>query len=167
MILYPKIYLNSVKEINFNLLKENNIEGLLLDVDNTLIDKNCNLLDGADKWCEDIKNSGIKICILSNTSNKQKVIKVAEKLKIPYIFFAKKPFKSGFLRGKEKLGIDDNKKIAAVGDQIFTDVLGANLAGMISILVKPVSQEDLWHTKIKRPLENIVIKKYSKIYGGK
>jgi HAD superfamily phosphatase (TIGR01668 family) len=167
VLIYPKIYLDNVKKIDIKLLKEFNIKGLLLDVDNTLIDTNCNLLDGIIQWCEELKNHDIKICILSNTPNKNKVINVANQLKIPYIYFAKKPFKSGFLKGKEILKINNNNEIAAVGDQILTDVIGANRTGMISILVNPISKKDLWITQIKRPIENLIIKSYCKKYGGK
>lgn len=162
MILYPKFYLDSVKDINIEFIKENRIQGLLIDVDNTLIDTKSNLLDGLDKWCTNIKKIGVKICILSNTSNEKKVKIIANKLDIPYVFFAKKPLRSAFLKGKKKIGINENENIAVVGDQIFTDILGANISKMISILVKPVSKKDLWHTKIKRPIENIIIKKYCK-----
>lgn len=167
MILYPKFYIDSVKDININMLKENNIKGLLLDVDNTLIDIECNIPDGVVEWCNSLKKDGIKICILSNSSNKKKVETVSKKLEIPYINFAKKPFKAGFMKGKNKLNIQNNNEIAAVGDQIFTDVWGANINGMVSILVKPVDERDLWYTKIKRPLENLIIKGYLKKYGGK
>ena len=56
------------------------------------------------------------------------------------------------------------QNIAAVGDQIFTDVIGANRCKMYSILVKPISEKDIFITKIKRPLENLVIKRYVKKY---
>ena len=80
---------------------------------------------------------------------------------IPYIRFATKPLKRGFKKAQEYLDIP-NENIAAIGDQIFTDVIGANRCKMFSILVEPVDKKDLWMTKIKRPLENIVIKKYLK-----
>ena len=166
MILYPKFYLNNVKEIDMNFLKTNNIKGLLLDVDNTLIDKEQNLLDGVIQWCKELKEYGIKVGIISNTSDKKKVEGVAEKLDIPYLFFVHKPFKSAFVKGKKMLNMENNKEIAAVGDQIFTDVLGANRSGVISILVNPISKKDLWYTKIKRPFEKLVIKGYYKKYGG-
>ena len=52
------------------------------------------------------------------------------------------------------------KNIAVIGDQIFTDVIGANRSQMFSILVKPINEKDIWVTKIKRPIENSIIKKY-------
>ena len=122
MILYPKIYLNNVKEITIELLKENNIKGLLLDVDNTLIDFDHKILEGSKEWCNDLKKQGIKLCILSNTNKIEKVKRVAKELDLQYINFAKKPFKSGFKRAANLLELDV-KNIAVAGDQIMTDVL--------------------------------------------
>ena len=167
MNLYPKFYLKNVKEITTELLTKNNIKGLILDVDNTLIDKECTLLEQADEWCKDLKKQGIKICILSNTANKKKAETVAQKLDIPYLYFGKKPLKMGFKKAKKLLEIENNSEIAVVGDQIFTDILGANRVKMIPILVQPISRKDLWYTRIKRPLEDLIIKRYLEKYGGK
>ncbi len=122
MNLYPKIYLENVKEITIELLKDNKIKGLLLDVDNTLIDFNFKILEGSKEWCEDLKSKGIKLCILSNTNKIEKVKRVANELNLPYINFAKKPFKSGFKKAANLLELDA-KNIAVAGDQIMTDVL--------------------------------------------
>ena len=72
-----------------------------------------------------------------------------------------KPFKSGFNRVKEILKLS-SENIAVVGDQIFTDVIGANRCKMFAILVKPIDEKDIWVTKIKRPIEDKIIKKYLK-----
>lgn len=159
MNVYPSLYLDSVKNINPTLLKKNNIKGLILDVDNTLIDYYRNLVDGAEKWCEELKNEGIKCIILSNSNKKRKVEEVAEKLNIDYIMFAKKPLKSGFKRALSKLELKP-EEVAVVGDQLFTDVIGAKRMNMFSILVKQVGEKDIFITKLKRPIENAIIKKY-------
>ena len=161
MILYPKIYLKNVKEITIELLNKNNIKGLLLDVDNTLIDFNLKILDGVKDWCDDLKQNGIKICILSNTNKIEKVKKVATKLDIPYISFAKKPFKKGFKKAVELLNLSP-ENIAVAGDQIMTDILGGNRMKMYTILTKPLDKKDILITRVKRPLENIIIKMYLK-----
>lgn len=122
MIFYPNIYLNNVKDIKMELLKENNIKGLLLDVDNTLIDFDLKILEGAKEWCDSLRKEGIKLCILSNTNKIEKVKRVAKELELPYINFAKKPFKKGFKRAIDLLRLDA-ENVAAVGDQIMTDVL--------------------------------------------
>ena len=159
MNVYPSLYLDSVKNINPTLLKKNNIKGLILDVDNTLIDYYRNLVDGAEKWCEELKNEGIKCIILSNSNKRSKVEEVAEKLNIDYIMFAKKPLKSGFKRALSKLELKP-EEVAVVGDQLFTDVIGAKRMNMFSILVKQVGEKDIFITKLKRPIENAIIRKY-------
>lgn len=166
MNLYPDLYLNSVIDINATLLKKNKLEALILDVDNTLIDYYKNLIDGAEDWCENLKSEGIKCIILSNSNKKEKVETVAKKLGIKYVMFAKKPLKSGFKKAMEKLEMKP-EQVAVVGDQIFTDVVGAKRMKMFSILVKQVGEKDIFITKVKRPIENAIIKKYLREKGKK
>ena len=122
MILYPNTYVTNVKEITIELLNKNNIKGLLLDVDNTLIDFDLKILEGSKDWINSLKENNFKLCILSNTNKIEKVKMVAKELNIPYINFAKKPLKKGFKKGAELLKLQPNQ-IAVVGDQIMTDVL--------------------------------------------
>lgn len=161
MILYPKLYLNNIKEISMQILEEKKLKALILDVDNTLIDYDKNILEGAKQWASNLKENGIKLCIASNSNHKEKVEKVAKTLDIPYIYFAKKPCKSGLKRAQNLLGAK-NEEIGVVGDQILTDIIGANRCKMFPILVKPINEKDIFITKIKRPLEKIIIKKYEK-----
>lgn len=161
MKLYPNLYLENVSKITIEILNENNIKGLILDIDNTLIDYDKNLPEEFIKWCEDLKSKGIKMCILSNTNKKHKVEKVAKALGLEYLYFAHKPNKKGFYRAKEMLGLKE-ENIATVGDQIFTDVWGGNRCNMFTILTKPIDERDILITQLKRPFEGIVIKKYLK-----
>lgn len=159
MNIYPDLYLDSVKNISATLLKKNNLNGLILDVDNTLIDYDRNLISGAEEWCNKLKDEGIKCIILSNSNKKDKVSKVAKMLDIDYIMFAKKPFKSGFKKALAILKLKP-EEVAVVGDQLFTDVIGAKRMKMFSILVKQVGPKDIFITKLKRPIEKAMIKKY-------
>ena len=159
MNLYPKMFLKNAKEITYEMLEENGILGVILDVDNTLIDYYKNMLEGIEDWCNNLKQRGIKFCIVSNSNKKEKVSMVAKKLDIPYIYFAKKPLKNGLKRAAKIMEIE-NKNVAVVGDQIFTDVLGANRTGMYSILVEPIEEKDIFITVVKRPIENYIKKKY-------
>lgn len=161
MILYPNAHLNNVREITTNFLQKNKINALILDVDNTLIDYDKNLPKETIDWAENLKNSNIKLYILSNTNKKEKVKTVAEKLGIEYMYFAKKPLKTGFKKVQEKLK-EPAQNIAVVGDQIFTDIIGGNRCKMFTILVEPIAEKDIWITMIKRPLENAIKKKYHK-----
>lgn len=161
MLLYPKIYLNNVKDITIELLKKNKIKGLILDIDNTLIDYDKKILEGVPEWCFNLKNNGIKMCILSNTNKVHKVEKVAKILDLEYSYFAHKPCKKGFNNAKKLLNIPA-ENIAVVGDQVFTDVLGGNRCNMVTILTKPIDSRDIWLTRLKRPFEKIVLKRYLK-----
>lgn len=166
MLIYPKTYVENVKEITIDFLRENGLKAIILDIDNTVIDFDKNLLDGVKDWCNNLKGQDIKFYILSNTNKKEKVEKVSKELDIPYIMFAKKPFKKGFKEAKENLKLEA-KEIAVCGDQILTDVIGANRSKMYSILSKPIDKRDIFLTKIKRPIEGLIIKRYLKRNGGK
>lgn len=161
MILYPKLYLNSVKQISVEMLEKYHLKGLILDVDNTLIDIHKNMPEGIKEWADGLKKQSIFLCIVSNSNHKDKVEQVAKKLEIPFIYFAKKPLKSGFKKAKAILKLE-NEQIGVVGDQIMTDIIGANRSKMFPILVKPIDEEDIWITKIKRPIENKIIERYQR-----
>lgn len=160
-MLYPKEYLNNVTEITTDFLNQNQLKGVILDVDNTLIDFNKKLLDGVEEWIKELKENGIKFCIVSNSNKVEKVKKVAGTLQIPFIYFAKKPLKSGFKKAKQILKLEA-KNIAVVGDKIMTDIIGANRCKMFSILVKPIEEKDYFITRVKRPIEKRIIQKYLK-----
>ena len=121
--LYPNLYLKKVEDITIEMLMKNKIKLLILDVDNTLIDYYKNLSEEVIKWAKEMRGQGIKLYILSNTNNKEKVEKVAQKLEISYKHFAMKPLKKGFKKIEKETNIKP-ENIAVVGDQIFTDIIG-------------------------------------------
>lgn len=159
MILYPNLYCKGVTDITIDILNKNNIKGLILDVDNTLIDYNRNMNQKVIEWVNELKKYDIKFCILSNTNKHEKVKEVSKRLDIPYFYFAKKPLKCGFIKAKKKMKLDE-KYIAVVGDQIMTDIIGANRCKMFSILVDPINEKDILITKVKRPIEKCIMNKY-------
>ena len=158
---YPNAYFNKVEEITIEFLQRNKIKALILDIDNTLIDYNHVMTESVEKWARDLKGHGVKLYIVSNTSKKKKVEKVAGKLDIPYVFFAKKPLKIGFKKAQKYLK-ENSENIAVVGDQIFTDVIGGNRAKMFTILVEPINEKDFWYTKWKRPIERRIKENFMK-----
>ena len=157
----PNLYLSRVEDISIDILNKNNIKALILDVDNTLIDYYKNLEEEKVLWVQNLLSHGIKIYILSNTNKKEKVKTVANKLNLPFEYFARKPSKKGFLKVQNILKLK-SKEIAVVGDQIFTDVVGGNRCNMFTILVDPVTPKDYWYTEVKRPLEKRIKKKLKK-----
>lgn len=166
MIIYPKLYCKKVTDITNEYLKSNNIKALMLDVDNTLLDFDLNVIEGLEEWYKKLKKENIKCIILSNSNKLEKIKMISELLDIPYVMFATKPLKRGFKKAQKILDINP-ENIAVVGDQIFTDIIGANRSKMFPILVEPIAKKDLWMTRIKRPLEELVIRKYLKSQEGK
>ncbi len=160
--LKPDFIYSGVPFISLKKLEQAGVKGILLDIDNTLIDYTKKLSDEVISWVENAKQAGFQVCILSNTNKKEKIEMVSQRLKISFVAFAKKPFKSGYLRAAKVLKLDC-KNIAMVGDQLFTDILGANRVGMVSIYVKPISRKEYWYTKWKRPIEAFFLRKYQKI----
>lgn len=161
MKIYPNLYLSNIQEITIGFLIKNKIKALILDVDNTLIDRKKNLSEDIVEWSKQLQGQGIKMYILSNSNNGKKIKAVAEKLEIPYKIFAKKPLKKGFLKIQQILQIKP-ENIAVVGDQIFTDIVGGNRCNMFTILVDQVDKKDYWYTIWKRPIENKIKKKIVK-----
>lgn len=154
ILLLPNFYFKNITDISLDFLKKHSIKAVLVDIDNTLTQHNGKEpYNGVCKWVDSIKNAGIKVAIISNTKDKNRVRIFAEKLKIDdYIWYAKKPLKKRFCRLAKVLGVDKSE-VLAIGDQIFTDILGANLAGAISVLVEPKDKKEPISIKIKRILE--------------
>ncbi len=161
MILYPNDFFNNVREIKIEYLNKHNIKALILDVDNTLINYYKEMEKGTKEWCQDLKNKGIKMYILSNSNKRDKVEKIAKDLQVPFRYFAKKPLKSGFKKAQKELGLK-SEEIAVIGDQLLTDIIGANRCRMYSILVNPIKEKDIWITRLKRPIEKMIMKNYKK-----
>ena len=158
---YPQIYLQKVTQIDKQIVDKYNIKALILDVDNTLMDYDRELISGLTEWKALMDSLGVKMMIVSNSNKLEKVTKAANHLQIEYISFAKKPTKGGLRRAQKMLQVPP-QNIAVVGDQIFTDVLGANRCKMISVLVKPVAEKDILWTRFKRPLERKIKNRYFK-----
>ena len=161
MKIYPNNYVENVEKIDKEFMQKNKLEALVLDVDNTLIDMTKIVSDEIKQWAKSLTDEGFKLYILSNSYNKSKVEKVAKEINAPFEFFAKKPFKKGFLKVIEKIGIEKNK-IGMVGDQIFTDILGGNSVGMYTILVEPKNKKEYFYTYWRRPIDNLIKKRYIK-----
>ena len=159
--LYPDIYVRSLQDVPLHELKEQNIKAFILDLDNTITEWNSNeITEEVHQWFERIKTEGLKACILSNNGEKR-VLQVAEALDIPYIHRAQKPRRGGYHRAITHMQVKP-EETAVIGDQIFTDILGGNRAGLYTILVVPIASKEFMGTKISRMLETLVLPKIKK-----
>ncbi len=151
-LLYPSYAFTFVTDVSFELLEKLGIDLILLDVDNTLSEHGSQIpFEGAIEWTDMIKSKGIPIIIVSNNF-KSRIKPFAKKFDLPFVSLALKPLPIGFNKAKRLF----NKKaenILVIGDQIFTDILGANLAGMKSILLEPIVIEKQLNIRFKRMLE--------------
>jgi HAD superfamily phosphatase (TIGR01668 family) len=158
-ILKPTKIYDSVSSIDFDDLRSLNIKGILIDIDNTLIDMYRNVPKEIFDWIRKAKENGFKMLVLSNTNNRKKVKFISESFDLECVSFAMKPLKWGYNRALKKIGLKA-EEVCMIGDQIFTDVLGANRLKIASIYVKPISKKEYWYTAWKRAIENSIIKKY-------
>jgi len=163
-IFYPDLHVNGIQDIDLGILSEKNIKGLILDIDNTLVPSHMKEADeNALKWIENVRNAGLKTCIVSNAS-KKRVIKFNEKLKIFAIHRASKPGSKAFMKAVRLMDIKP-EETAVVGDQIFTDIYGGNKLNMFTILVKPIDKREFFFVRLKRFPEKYILSKYKRKYG--
>ncbi len=162
-LLTPTAALSKVTEITPQMLKEMGIDAILLDVDNTLAPPiEQTPYEGVQEWIDTIKKSGFAVVICSNNFHKR-ILPFSSSVGLDCVAMSFKPFPFGFNRAKKKLH-EKPKAVVVVGDQIYTDVLGANLAGMQSILLEPRSEEKGFTIWLRRKME---IKIRKRLYGQK
>lgn len=129
---------DSIYDLDLSALKEAGIRLLLADLDNTLVPYGVPLpTEAVCRWNEELKEAGITLFVLSNNRHADRPRIFSEALGIPFIGHAGKPGKAGFFKAMEQMGVAVHET-AIVGDQIFTDTLGGNRAGVATILVKPI-----------------------------
>ena len=161
----PHYIFEKTTKITPEFLKELGITNLLLDVDNTLTTHdNPDPTPGIPQWIEEMKSAGIKMVIISN-NNKERVEPFAAKQGLPFTSMSCKPLPYGYKKGMKILG-SNRHNTAMVGDQIFTDVMGANLSGVKCLMVLAIQAEEGAGFKFKRKIEKGFIEKYLKQQGG-
>ncbi len=160
-IFRPDIYKRSIYDIDYEDLKKKGIKCILFDLDNTLVPIDVEIPDRRllDFFLY-LEELGLKAIILSNAS-KKRVTPFKEKCNVDSSFHSHKPFKKKYLKILEIYPYKDTE-IACVGDQLLTDILGANRLGFTSILVNPISKKELFVTRIHRRIEKIIYQNFDK-----
>lgn len=156
-LFYPRLYVPSLFEIDSDILREAGIRGILLDLDNTIVPRDCDCVSvEVARWLLMLQKTGFCLCIVSN-NGLARVSHLAGPLSMPAVHWAVKPLSFPFLRAMEILGTKP-EETAVIGDQIFTDILGGNLLGLYTILVEPMAGKEFIGTRlIGRSLEKIVL----------
>ena len=162
----PTVSVRKVTDITEDLIRGMHANAILLDVDNTLALHGSQIpLPGTVEWAARLRGAGIRIMILSNNFRKR-VEPFARQYGLPFLSLSLKPLPAAYRRAARRLGVAARETVA-VGDQIFTDVVGANLAGIQSILLVPVGGERSWSFRLRRRLEKPIRRKIEESGAGR
>lgn len=165
----PDYYIQSFENLAIERLQKQGVKVLVCDIDNTLVAHDEPYpSEQVIIFLNKVKQYGIQVVLVSNNV-KERVERFAQTLDVRVYPFARKPLKGTYLRMMRDTGCKAHE-IAVLGDQLLTDMLGANRVGFYTILTHPVAQKDLACTKINRIFENVVFKileVQGKIHRGK
>lgn len=155
MWLHPRYTIDSIYHLDPAQLAEAGIKAVFSDLDNTLLAWNeKETVQAMSRLQKALQAAGIRLVVISNNSA-ERVGKVLRPWGIDFIARAKKPLPTGILRGLTRFRLA-KKEAIMVGDQLLTDIQAANLAGVDSVLVKPLVETDKWNTRINRFFEKIL-----------
>ena len=165
-LLLPTIAVENVLDVTPAMLTALEVDTILLDVDNTLAYHGSQEpFPGTVEWSHEMRRQGFRVMILSNNFAKR-VAPFAAKYDLPFLSFSIKPFPIAYLRAIRKLGAKREKTVV-IGDQVFTDVVGANLSRMKSVLLTPRGAEKGFSIRIRRALEKPVRRRLAQRQGKK
>ncbi len=154
-LLKPDRFFVSVLDITPELLAAAGVKGLILDLDNTLLPRTEHTVPAnLAAWVSEVQAAGIKCVCLSNNWH-ERVVDTAASLGLDFVGKAVKPLPHGFIIARRRLGLR-RREVAVVGDQVFTDILGAHLGGLRGFMVLPLVKQDLWHTLLLRHVEHFI-----------
>lgn len=157
---YPKEWKDSTYEIDFWALYQRGYRGVIFDIDNTLVEHGADATKEAIALLETLKQIGFEICLLSN-NKKTRVERFNKDVHVNYIFQAQKPYSKNYYIATMMMCSKPEDTIC-IGDQVFTDVYGANRVGMYTILVKPIGKKEEFQVRLKRIPEKLVLYFYQK-----
>lgn len=157
---YPLEYVENVYSIDYKKLKNKGYKGIIFDIDNTLVHHGADVTKDVEDLFSLIHDLGVKTLLLSNNSE-ERVSEFNRNIKTLYVSEAEKPSKINFFKSLDLLNMKKDEVII-IGDQVFTDIYGANICGIDNILVKFMRHNDEDKIGIKRNIEKFLLKFYSK-----
>jgi HAD superfamily phosphatase (TIGR01668 family) len=156
MKLQPDLYYDSIASVDLGDLTSRGITALLVDLDNTLLPRDTSEFPPSSlAFAGRVRDAGMRACLVSNNWHKR-VHSAACELGFDLVPRALKPLPFAFKAGLRRLGAE-RSQTAVIGDQLFTDILGGNALGMLTVLVRPLSSSDLPHTLLLRKFEERVL----------
>ena len=156
LVFRPDAFARRLNEVSLDDLDRRGFRGIIVDLDNTLVGYGEDHLAPADAtWIATALDRGFRVCLVSNNFN-GRVTRVGAELGVPAISSALKPLPQGFARALRTLGTERHRTVV-VGDQLFTDVLGAKFLGLHAILTEPIVPKDWLGTRLLRLLERVLL----------
>jgi HAD superfamily phosphatase (TIGR01668 family) len=157
---YPSRYVESSFVIPYEKLYEKGYRGIIFDIDNTLVPHGADADEKAIQLIARLRRIGYQVCLISN-NKEERVVRFNREIGVKYVHKANKPSTKNYIKAMDYM--ETNKENTFfVGDQVFTDVYGANRTGITSILVKPINKKEEIQIVWKRKLEWVVLKFYER-----
>lgn len=157
---YPDEYLESVYDIDFEMYYKQGIRGIISDIDNTLVPHGAPATDEIVELFKKLHDMGMDTCLISN-NQEPRVEPFAYAVNSKYIFNAHKPSTKNYISAMKLMGTDPSTTLF-LGDQIFTDVWGANRAGIQTVMVKQIDKKEEIQIILKRIPEKFVLWRWRK-----
>lgn len=156
----PDMYQKSIYDIDYKKLKKRGIKCLLFDLDNTIAPYSEDVPSQDVKELFHLLESSFKVIIISN-SPKKRLTPFKEILNVDTAYSSRKPFKKKYLKIMKIYGFKPDE-IACIGDQLITDIYGANRNDFVSILVNSISTKEPFFTRFNRFWERFILKHFAK-----
>ncbi|MCR5623731.1 MAG: YqeG family HAD IIIA-type phosphatase [Lachnospiraceae bacterium] len=156
--LYPSNIKTRSFDIDYEEMYRRGFRGIMFDIDNTLVEHDEPATEASVQLFKRLHEIGFKTCLISNNKD-YRVKPFADAMETDYVYKAGKPKKCGYQEGMRKMGTT-KKDTFFVGDQIFTDIWGANRAGVYSVLVRPLAKHEEIQIVLKRIIEKPIINSY-------
>ena len=155
MLFRPRYTIDTIYHLDTDVLQQMNVKAVFSDLDNTLLAWNeFETAKKMDELNQRLAKAGIKLVVISN-NNAERIGKVLNPYQIDFVAKSRKPLPFAITKKREQLGLAKDQ-VMMVGDQLITDIQAGNLAGVESVLVKPLVETDKWNTRINRFLEKII-----------
>ncbi len=159
---FPEHYASSAYGISYETLYNKGYRGIIYDIDNTLVAHGAPANEKAKKLFAHLRRIGFKACLLSNNS-KARVELFNRDIGLMAVCNAFKPSRKGFEKAMKLMGTTRENTIM-IGDQVFTDIYGANRAKVHNILVSPLDPNEVLMVKFKRAPERLVLRAYKRFH---
>lgn len=146
----------AITDVDVDELAASGVRCVLFDRDNTVVPRDTGVApEPVMDWICRVREAGIALCMVSNNFHSQQVEASAAELGCAVVHHAMKPAPFAVRRALALVGVEASEAVL-IGDQVFTDVMAGNLAGVRTILVEPQSTSDLWYTHIFRVFERAI-----------